>query len=318
MSPELTERQLPQPDPETPGPEVRMSRLHEALKQLKARGSAPLSAVQAELAKAPAEADRAPAPAIAMESAAKSPPAVASPVMVAASTAAETAANVPSPAVEPVTAAAAPVHAPPLGELHSRPYRIEDWSLPARLQRFRQLAESIAREYPHGLSAAVGLAAADPWQNMADVASRLALCLAEREEGEVLLIERDLATRDLSPAAPAWGLADLAVGRATCSQAAVPTSAARLSLLAADSAVPQEDPPISEQWRSTMKQLKQRFRYIVSAIRLDNPGPDPWLASFDAVYLAVAFHSTSQAAAAATLARLKAAGANACGCIALN
>src|SRR5689334_13781118 len=52
MAADLTGTPSPQPFPEGPGPDVRMSRLHEALKQLKAKGASPRSTIQTGIGQA--------------------------------------------------------------------------------------------------------------------------------------------------------------------------------------------------------------------------------------------------------------------------
>ncbi len=325
MAADLTGTPSPQPFPEGPGPDVRMSRLHEALKQLKAKGASPRATMKAEIVRAES------APAFASPAAAQSPTATApptgallsaplaptikplpvdskilSPASLTAEPAGQKASTVASSLAKPLLAAAEP-----------RPVCPEVWFSPSQLQQFRCLTDNLVGQRPDSSPLALALAAADPRQELAYVASRLALCLAERDAGEVLLIEHDLATRNLANATLISGLADVATGRVELSQAIEPAAVRHLSLLGPSVVASPEETPLSEQWRATMKQCKQHFRFIVASVRPHCGGHDPWLASFDGIYLVINLNATAQGSALQTLARLKANGAVVQGCIAL-
>jgi len=260
MAADLTGTPSPQPFPEGPGPDVRMSRLHEALKQLKAKGASPPSTMKADIAQAesvfgpPAAAHLPTATAPPTggrlsppEAPALNPPSVDSKHLAPASLRAE-------PAGKAVSSAAPSLREPLTATAEPPPFRAEDWFSPSQLQQFRSLTDSLVGQWPGSSPIALALAAADPRQELACVASRLALCLAECGAGEVLLIEHDLATRNLANATPISGLSDVAAGRAELSQAIVPTAARHLSLLGPSAVASPEETPLSEQWRATMKQ----------------------------------------------------------------
>lgn len=316
MASDAAETPSPQPLPEGPDADVRMSRLHGALKQLKARGAAPLSTLKADL---PSLDDRSAASTdlrngAASQSAAGSLPSHRLPTDAA-----------PAAERRQTPAPATPVSAPPLAPVRAERVAAEQAALqlrdclaPAHCQQLERLANAILAQFPAGVQAAIAIAAVDAWQDSAGIAARLAWQLAERKDGETLFIEQNLASRGLSKSAPPWGLCEVVSGRADWSQAISPSAVAGLSLLGPGSAFPPEDVPLNEQWRSAMQQLKQRYRYIIADVHpRQNVANAAWLAAFDGIYLAITLRQSARGVCAQTAAAVKAGGAIIRGCIAL-
>jgi Mrp family chromosome partitioning ATPase len=259
---------------EPPGSGVRLTRLHDALKQLKAKSAA-----------------SAPSSAVALAAAAPAAPPLLR----------ETPSNVAAPESPP----AAPVC-------------LEDWLTESQLQQYRRLADNIASQLPLDGPAAIAIVGADPWHDMAGMALRLAACLTDRGQGDVLLAGHDPSAECLTKGVRQKGLVDAVAGRATWTETIAPTRMHGLSLLGPGTVASAEDAPLGEQWRSAMKELKARFRYIVTGV---SPGEnlvgDAWLPILDGVYLAVGLGQTPQWMVQDALARFKAAGAKLLGCIAL-
>jgi Mrp family chromosome partitioning ATPase len=259
---------------EPPGSEVRLTRLHDALKQLKAKSAAS-------------------APSLGVASAATAPP--APPVLRA------TPSIVAAPELPPAA-----------------PFCLEDWLTELQLQQYRRLADNIASQLPLDGPAAIAIVGADPWHDMAGIALRLAVCLTDRGQGDVLLAGHDRSAAGLTKGLCQKGLVDAVAGRATWTETIAPTLMQGLSLLGLGTVASAEDAPLGEQWRSAMKELKTRFRYI-----LTDPSPgenlvsDAWLPILDGVYLAVGLGQTPQRMVQDGLARIKACGAKLLGCIAL-
>ena len=218
-------------------------------------------------------------------------------------------------AAEPLLAATADAVAPqPAADLFS----LEAWFSNAALRQYRQLAGNLAAHLASGEPAAIAIAALSCRHEAPTIAARLALCLAERQAGEVLLIEP--SERSLRPIgdAPRASLVEVVGGRADWRDAVAPAVMAGLSLIEFGGAAAPDDAPLNDQWRTALVDLKRRFRYVVSPIR---PGEsfagDAWLAAIDGVYLAVGLHDASRGVVAACQLHLKACGARLLGCIAL-
>ncbi|HVX59242.1 MAG TPA: hypothetical protein VHC19_01525 [Pirellulales bacterium] len=199
-----------------------------------------------------------------------------------------------------------------------RPPSLEDCLTAKACQQLDRLVGAILSPLPAGAPAAVAIAAVDAWRDAAGIAKRLAWRLAEQKQGDVLLISRDQVASRSERLAPSWGLADVVTGRAEWSEAIAPSEVAGLYLLGPGSPLPPEDVPSRDQWRSAMKQLKQRFRYIATDLRANLGEDTAWAAAFDGVYLAVELHCTPRETAAQATAALKHGGAAVRGCIALD
>lgn len=323
MASDPAETPSPQPLPEGREADVRITRLHDALKHLKSKRTAPPSPLPEELPHAPPDA----AAAVALEPAPQArPPAppveAPGPEEVLALPSLEPPPEVraaPEQAAAP--APSPPVAPPPLlpAAASPRPPALEDVLSSKALGELDRIVDVILAQAPAKTPAAIALAAVDAWQDVAGIASRLAWRLAERKEGATLLVEEELSTRSLEPSAPAWGLTDAVAGRADWEQAIAPTAVAGLFLLGAGSPLPPEEIPLSQQWRSAVAQLKQRFRYLVTAVRpTQNVESAAWASAFDGVYVAVELGRTTKAAAARAVEILRARGATIRGCVALD
>ncbi|HUY91944.1 MAG TPA: hypothetical protein VMV10_24600 [Pirellulales bacterium] len=288
----------PEPFPEPAESAARLSRLHDALKQLRAKSAAtsPLSSIAPSVSTA------------AVAAAESLPPAPSE------------AAQQPAALMAP--ASAEPPLAPAIDAVASQPatesFSLEAWFSTAELRQYRQLAGNLAAHLASGEPAAIAIAALSCRHEAPTIAARLALCLAERQAGEVLLIEP--AERSLRPIgdAPCASLVEVVGGRADWRDAVAPGVMAGLSLIEFGCAASPDDAPLNDQWRTALADLKRQFRYIVSPIR---PGEsfagDAWLAAIDGVYLAVGLGDAPRGMVAACQAQLKACGARLLGCIAL-
>lgn len=223
----------------------------------------------------------------------------------------------------PAQAVAAPeeLFAAPHLQSDAAPWQpnLEDWLTPNSCKQIESLASAMLSPLPAGAPAALAVAAVDAWQDAAGIARRLAWRLAERKQGDVLLIQRDLIARKAERSALSWGLSDVVTGRAEWSEAISPTEVAGLYLLGPGSPLPPEDTPSREQWRSAMKQFKERFRFIATDFGPELGAEDgDWASVFDGVYLAVQLHRTPRAATDRAAAALKRSGAAVRGSIALD
>lgn len=333
----------PEPFPESPGSDARLTRLHDALKQLRAKSAAtfPLASISPSAAIERAARQEAAAPlSIATPQAAPALPAAdqfaARPGPLEAQAAAVRAAPTPAippappPIAEPIAPRAAAgtvsasdtLHWPPTAaarDPEAPAASLESWFSPAALRQYRQLAGNLAASFPAGDAAAVAIAAISCRHDASQIAARLALALTERNEGQVLLVEPAGPRLTAKDAASRAGLVDVVGGRADWSDAIAPAEIAGVSLARFGSAVSADDAPLNDQWRTALVELKRRFRYLVCAAR---PGEsfasDAWLAAIDGVFLAVALGDAPRSAVAACRSRLHACGARLLGCIALS
>src|SRR6185503_2790454 len=126
------------------------------------------------------------------------------------------------------------------------PFCLEDWLPERQLSQYRRLADNVASQFPAGHSAAIAIVGADPWHDAAAISLRLAACLADRRQGDVLHLERGASITGLAEAAVRAGLIDIAAGRAVWRDAIVSSALPGLSLLGAGSRTSPEDLPIGE------------------------------------------------------------------------
>lgn len=297
----------PEPVPASAGSDARLTRLHEALKQLRAKSTAtvPLASI------APV-ADEAPV----VPSDDLSPSSRTVPLAIEA--------DRPAAPIEPAVAKIAP---PPESPRLAQPAKVgpealaefclESWFSTASLRQYRQLAGNIASQLP-AEPAALGVAALSCRHSAEQLAARLALGLAERREGDVLLVEPAGPRLALAGDAHGAGLADVVAGRADWADAVSSAEMEGLSLIRFGSTAAPEDAPLNDQWRTALVDLKRRYRFIVSAAR---PGEcfasDAWLAAIDGVYLAVSLGDAPRRLVAACQSQLKSLGARLLGCIAI-
>lgn len=331
----------PEPFPEAPGSDARLTRLHEAIKQLRAKSTAtvPLASIAPVAEMAPqASSDvllstrTAPLAVEAVRAAAPVEAAPALPAAFAAEAAVASVVPVPLPLL-PIKDGPNPSHAAATIASHSgsprlaaaepkepepRAFCLENWFSPASLRQYRQLAGNIASQLSVE-PAALGVAALSCRHGAEQLAARLAMCLAERQEGEVLLVEPAGPRLALAGDAHNAGLVDVVAGRANWADAISSTEMKGLHLLGFGSAAAPEDASLNDQWRTALVDLKRRYRYIVSAAR---PGEsfssDAWLAAIDGVYLAVSLADAPRRLVVACQSQLNRLGARVLGCIALN
>lgn len=335
----------PEPFPESPGSDARLTRLHDALKQLRAKSTAtvPLASI-APVANAASVVSNdvlpssrtIPVASDAVQPAAPIEPAVAPAVAAPEQSESGVACVAPMPQVappalesEPKSSPAATAFAPraesprltpPAKAETKKPpeYCLESWFSSASLRQYRQLAGNLASQLPSGDPAAIGIAVLSCRHGAEQLAARLALCLAERREGPLLLVEP--AGPGLALAGDAYnaGLADVVAGRANWADAIASTEMDGLSLIGFGTTAAPEDAPLNDQWRTALVDLKRRYRYIVSAAR---PGEsfasDAWLAAIDGVYLAVSLGDAPRRLVVACQSQLNTLGARLLGCIAI-
>lgn len=342
----------PEPFPGTAESAARLTRLHDALKQLRAKSAAtmPLTSLAPGVSAAPAATETVlpplldEAPALANATSPLSSPAEAAaeyaPLPERQSSAADEAVSAPDfesrslqKPSDPAPASAPPIAASQSAEPESvanaaaypaeelpaaKPFDLEAWFSNVDLRQYRQLAGNLASHVASGDSIAIAVATLSSGREAPRLAARLAICLAEREEGDVLLIER--SERRLGPPGPtrSASLVDVVAGRATWSDATAATEMPGLRVIDFGGTAASEDVPASEPWRMALADLKRKYRYVVGG-----PGPgesvagDAWLSTIDGVYLAVGLGDISRGAVAAYQARLKACGARLLGSIAL-
>jgi hypothetical protein len=332
----------PQSFPEPPGSDARLTRLQDALKQLRAKSTAtvPLASIAPIADVAPAVlSDVLPSsrtisiaidaiqPATPIETTGASH---ATPDVEAAVAHAALGPQVPpspptiEPSPSPVAAMTSSLTEPLClsrgGDASDKApsFCLESWFSPASLRQYRQLAGNIASQLPAGDPAAIGIAVLSCRDGAEQLAARLALCLAERREGVVLLVEPAGPRLALARDGRRAGLVDVVAGRADWADAISSTEMEALNLIVFGSTAASEDAPLNDQWRTALVDLKRRFRYIVSAARPGESFPsDAWLAAIDGVYLAVSLGDAPRKLVASHRSRLIALGARLLGCIAI-
>ena len=334
----------PEPFPASPGSEARLTRLRDALKQLRAKSTStvPLASIAPIADAAPIVpgddlvplnrtvplANEAAGPAAPIEQA--DAPAVTLEVERSVTRPPSEPQLLPPPVeneAKPLAAIMAidhradlPFVTPPAkADNKSRPeLSLESWFSPASLRQYRQLAGNMASQLPSGDPAAIGVAVLSCRHGAEELAARLAMCLAERREGDVLLVEPAGPRLALEGDVHSPGLIDVVAGRANWADAIVSTEMKGLSLLGFGSTAAAEDAPLNDQWRTALVDLKRRFHYVVSAARPAESFPsDALLGAIDGVYLAVSLGEAPRKLVAACHSQLKSLGARLLGCIAI-
>ena len=195
---------------------------------------------------------------------------------------------------------------------------LESWISAVALRQYRQLAGNLASQFPSGESAAFALIVISCRHEASTIAARLALCLAERQAGEVLLVEPPVPRLEAMGASRRATLVDVIAGRANWDDALSPAEMTGLSLIGFRSAASADGALMKDRWRRAVVDLKRRFRYLVSSVRPgDSVLGDAWLAANDGVFLAVALSDAPRSVVAARRSQLNACGAKLLGCIAL-
>ena len=300
MTVDATATSSPEPFPE-PAPGARLTQLRDALKQLRSQSpaSVPLASLAPSAAAiadpAPIEPARPPREeAIAGEAVAASPQVLPD-------------ANIKE---APAIAAAEIEPAWP-------PFCIESWFSAGELRQYRQLAGAIASQLPSDEPAAFAVATISGRHDAATIAAGIALCLTERKEGEVLLVERGGPGSRLLQEPRRPTLLDVVSRGGQLNDAMAPAALPGLHVGEFGDASPHEA-PANDRWRTAIDEVKRRFRYVVSGVRFgEDSSLDGWLAMLDGIYLAVALGETPSRIVAARQAELHANGVRILGCIAL-
>ena len=293
----------PESFPES-APTARLTQLRDALKQL--RSKSPPSVPLASLAPNAA----------ANVAATADPPPIEAVLPLQRETLARAAVD-PSPPVSPSPSETPPPASATAAVEPASPFRLESWFSADALRQFRQLAAGIASQFASDEPAAIAIATISFRHEAATIAAGIALGLAERNEGSVMFVDRTGPGWRLSQAATRATLLDVIGRRAEWSDAVAPAAMPAICVAEFGAASP-EAAPDSDQWSAAVGELKRRFRYVVSGVRLgEDSSCDGWLAALDGVYLAVALDETPHSIVASQRAQLHARGARLLGCIAL-
>jgi Mrp family chromosome partitioning ATPase len=190
--------------------------------------------------------------------------------------------------------------------------------------RYRDLAENILSRLPHEAGAVFMLVDADGKED-GGLAVQLGTALAERIEGNMLLVDCDLHHPSLASrfAIDAdLGLAHVLGGEARWPQAVCPTDVAGLDVLGGGKASVENDgtqPPAKADLAPLLDELRSHYRLVLLAgTSADEPKTASAAAACDGVYVVVRLRQTPRRAARRAVGRIQQHRGRVLGCVLLD
>ena len=195
------------------------------------------------------------------------------------------------------------------------------YALTKKQKLVNSITDQVVERFPVDSPSTIMLVSANREVDVDGAASKIATCLATREHGEILLVDGNLESRQLTTVlgmVSESGIADSCVKNEDASQHISPTDNQRLSVLCAGtteaaSAAGQGPAPTT-----THSSLRERFNYsIISGGIPGDPLTDSWVQLVDGVYLLVDMDQSDRHDSVAAVDYLRKLGARLVGCIAI-
>ena len=189
-------------------------------------------------------------------------------------------------------------------------------------QQYRELAERIVAQLPEAAPAAVLLVAAEQQPHVPIAVAHVAMTLADRAEGQVLILDANLSNKYLSGKAGLKdkpGLVEAISGGKSWQDLVVATASEHLDILPAGRGLSLKLSSIANDLTWLMGRLKGRYRFIlIDAGPVATRAADAMARVCDGTFLLVRLGQTETADAASAMTSLQSAGSRVLGCVVTN